>query len=113
MALSSYRRLFLSRPLERERDEEVERFLRPFFFFFFLFRLLELDEDEEELRPRDTDMAAFASGAPVIVTLIILTGVSGLSFMVGTWEILVKVSMPDLIMPKTGCFESPGVNQSR
>src|SRR5690606_30554117 len=32
---------------------------------------------------------------------------------VGVFSILVTMSMPDVTLPNTGCFEGPGVNQSR
>ncbi len=48
------------------------------------------------------------------VTLTILTGVFGRSLpSVGVFSILVITSMPFVILPNTGCFEGPGVNQSR
>merc|ERR1719409_787336 len=40
-------------------------------------------------------------------------GTTGLSLLVLTLEILVTTSMPRVILPKTGCFDAPGENQSR
>ena len=46
----------------------------------------------------------------VMVMLFIMMGVIGLSSLVGTCEIAVTTSMPLVILPKTGCFDSPGEN---
>merc|ERR1739845_204993 len=45
--------------------------------------------------------------------LFILIGSTGLSFRVFTLEIFVATSMPEVILPNTGCFDAPGENQSR
>merc|ERR1711972_1193930 len=50
---------------------------------------------------------------PDILMLFILMGFTGLSSLVLTLEILSATSMPSMILPKTGCFDSPGENQSR
>ena len=48
------------------------------------------------------------------VTVIILTGVRGRSSpSVGVVSIFLITSMPETILPNTGCLESPGENQSR
>ena len=48
------------------------------------------------------------------VTLIILIGVFGRSpDAVGAVSIFFTTSIPDVTLPNTGCFDSPGVNQSR
>ena len=48
------------------------------------------------------------------VTLFIRTGVTGRSFgSVFVFSILCTTSMPSITLPKTGCFDGPGVNQSR
>ena len=46
---------------------------------------------------------------PSIVTLFILTGVRGRSpCAVGVVSIFFTTSMPDVILPNTGCFDGPG-----
>ena len=59
--------------------------------------------------------AAGLSPGMATVTEIILTGVRGLSSRVGTLEILTQRSSDawSTTFPKTGCFDSPPVNQSR
>merc|ERR1712228_958068 len=54
-----------------------------------------------------------AHGRPEIVMLFITIGVLGLSSVVGTFEIFSAMSYPSVILPKTGCFDAPGLNQSR
>merc|ERR1719401_3166558 len=49
----------------------------------------------------------------MILMLFILMGTTGLSSLVLTLEILVTTSIPEVILPKTGCFDAPGENQSR
>ncbi len=50
----------------------------------------------------------------LIVTLIIFTGVFGRSpAPVGVVSIFFTTSMPEVTFANTGCFEAPGVNQSR
>src|SRR5262245_34361322 len=50
---------------------------------------------------------------PWIVTLFILTGVFGRSWLlVGVVSIFLITSMPDVTLPNTGCLDGPGVNQS-
>merc|ERR1719343_218602 len=51
--------------------------------------------------------------AQTISMLFILMGFTGLSSLVLTWEILTHTSNPEVILPKTGCFDAPGENQSR
>merc|ERR1719401_3408801 len=48
-----------------------------------------------------------------ISMLFILMGTTGLSSLVLTLEILITTSIPEVILPKTGCFDEPGENQSR
>merc|ERR1719203_797732 len=43
----------------------------------------------------------------------ILTGTTGLSRTVLTLEMAFATSMPSMTLPKTGCFDGPGENQSR
>src|SRR5437763_1554563 len=51
---------------------------------------------------------------PWMVTLFILIGVFGRSpAAVGAVSIFFTTSMPFVILPNTGCFDGPGVNQSR
>merc|ERR1719335_127998 len=50
---------------------------------------------------------------PLIVMLFIRMGVRGLSSRVGTLEMFTAMSMPLVTLPKTGCFDSPGENQSK
>merc|ERR550532_90524 len=40
-------------------------------------------------------------------------GYTGLSFEVLTFEIAITTSMPEVTLPKTGCLDCPGENQSR
>lgn len=48
------------------------------------------------------------------LTLFTLTGVTGRSRpSVGVFSIFFTTSMPEVMRPNTGCFEGPGVNQSR
>src|SRR4051812_21213333 len=50
----------------------------------------------------------------VTVTLIIFTGVRGRSLpSVAVVSIFFTMSRPDVTLPNTGCFDGPGVNQSR
>merc|ERR1712060_208744 len=50
---------------------------------------------------------------PEIVMEFILMGVLGLSLLVGTVEIEVTTSIPEMTLPNTGCFDGPGLNQSK
>ena len=62
-------------------------------------------------RRQGTDVASYA---PATVTFTIFTGVSGRSpASVGVVSIFFTTSMPAVILPNTGCFDGPGVNQSR
>lgn len=59
-------------------------------------------------------LGARGAQASVTVTLFIRTGVTGRSpGSVFVFSILCTTSMPSITFPKTGCFEFPGVNQSR
>jgi hypothetical protein len=65
--------------------------------------------------PRSAPAVRDAGGhASWTVILIILTGVRGRSSpSVGVRSIFWTTSMPETILPKTGCFEGPGVKKSR
>merc|ERR1719468_902515 len=57
--------------------------------------------------------APFRTHRPEMVILFMQIGLTGLSSLVFTFEIAVATSMPDVILPNTGCLEGPGENQSR
>ena len=63
--------------------------------------------------PSATGMAARTS-VILFLFVIIFTGVRGRSLpSVGVVSIFLMTSWPVTIFPKTGCFDGPGVNQSR
>mmetsp|Transcript_159773 Transcript_159773/g.508605 ORF Transcript_159773/g.508605 Transcript_159773/m.508605 type:complete len:211 (+) Transcript_159773:378-1010(+) len=114
-AVAHLRLLPLRLPRETDEDEEDERFFRvfpPFVVCFVRLLGLELELEEEGATATAFLFDSFASGAPEMVILITLMGIRGLSSDVGTFDIFVTTSMPLVIMPNTGCWEGPGLNQS-